>query len=115
MFIAQPSEFNQYECPIPKPSGKVDGYLKMYNSAKTMLGVGVKSQSSKKSKAPEPTIFDSIDQNMNQLSVLFSAFDPKYEGGDFCAGLTVGFEGRVLASNLLFNGMKNSLGAEVKT
>jgi hypothetical protein len=33
--------------------------------------------------------------------MLLNVFEDQYEGGDFCAGLTAGFEGRSLVMMLL--------------
>ena len=60
-------------------------------------------------------MFDKIDEYIEQASILYSVLDSAYEGGDFCAGLTVGYEGRLLAQQLISNTMLNMFGDEVVT
>lgn len=34
--------------------------------------------------------------------------DAEYDGGDFCAGMTVGFEGRQIAQGMFMNAVKTA-------
>ena len=43
-------------------------------------------------------MIDSVEVFVNHMDSLIGVFDTDYQGGEFCAGLTFGFEG----SNLLY-------------
>ena len=108
-FIGNPAQFDDYSCPEPELSSKVEGYFNMYNMAKNMM----KPKSTKKSvKSSEPEeksvdIFSKIDMYADQIGVIMSVMDPEYEGGDFCAGLTLGFEGRRVGQGMAMEFVKN--------
>jgi len=98
IFLSSEDEFVDYSCPEPEMSEQVSNYINMYNTAKMMMGV----TTHKKPKAgePEPEVntmeafFAKIDLFKDQVGTIISAMDESYEGGDFCAGLTVAFEVR---------------------
>ena len=111
-FITNERDFEDYSCPEPEPSDKVNQYLGMYNMAKNMMGGGMnKKKSTSASVEEEDNIFDKLDNYIDQISVLVSIFSPDYDGGDFCAGLTAGFEGRTVAQGMFFNMIQNNFGA----
>ena len=98
IFLSSEEDFVDYSCPEPEMSEQVQNYINMYNSAKMMMGI----TTPKKPKAgqPEPEVqpmaafFAKIDQFKDQVGTIMSVMDETYEGGDFCAGLTVAFEVR---------------------
>ncbi len=47
----------------------------------------------KAQKTDEENLIMKLDKYSEQIAVIASTFDD-YEGGDFCAGLTIGYEGR---------------------
>jgi hypothetical protein len=110
-FITSERDFEDYSCPEPEPSDKINQYLGMYNMAKNMMG-GMNNNKKKGSKsAPveeEDNLFDKIDDYIDQISVLVSIFSPDYDGGDFCAGLTAGYEGRSVAQGMFMNMLQNN-------
>lgn len=62
--------------------------------------MGVTTHKKPKAGEPEPEVnpmeafFAKIDLFKDQVGTIISAMDESYEGGDFCAGLTVAFEVR---------------------
>ena len=73
----------------------------MYNMMKNMMGIKPTKKPSKKQVEQEneeengmKDLITKIDKYADTAALVFSVMDPNYEGGDFCAGLTVGFEGR---------------------
>ena len=110
-FIGSEVQFMDYSCPTPETSDKVDNYFNMYNMAKTMMIPKVKKS---KTAAPEDeeandmeNMFEKIDEYADQIGVLVSVMDPSYEGGDFCQGLTVGYEARHVGQAAAVNFVKN--------
>merc|ERR1712071_273604 len=94
-------QFDDYSCPEPETSAKVDGYFNMYNMAKNMVAPKNNKKSKKSSADAEPEekdgmaeLIEKVDKYADTIGVIMSVMDTEYEGGDFCQGLTVGFEGR---------------------
>lgn len=56
----------------------------------------------------EENLIAKLDKYSEQIAVIASAFD-NYNGGDFCAGLTVGYEGRSLAQGAVLGFAKGKL------
>lgn len=82
----------------------------MYNMAKNMMKPKSSGKKSVKSSEPEEKsvdIFSKIDLYADQIGVIMSVMDPEYEGGDFCAGLTLGFEGRRVGQGMAMEFVKN--------
>ena len=108
-FIGSEAQFMDYSCPFPETSQKVDQYMGMYNMAKTMMPP--KSKKVSKNGADDSNdinaMFDKFDQYADQIGVLISVMEPSYEGGDFCAGLTVGYKARNIGQEFAVNFVKN--------
>ena len=101
IFIKDEEQFLDYSCPEPEMTEQVEKYFNMYNTAKTMMGgMNPKNKKSKKHvEADEEEsfmvkLFADIDMYAEQAGVIMSVMNPEYEGGDFCQGLTVAYEGR---------------------
>ena len=110
-FIGNEDHFLDYSCPAPETSEKIDNFVNMYNMAKSMMG-GSKSKGKKGDKSVAPTegpeaMFNKIDKYIDEISVLMSVMDEAYEGGDFCQGLTVGYEGRNIIKAVVINGFQS--------
>jgi len=102
-FLGSAQEFDDYSCPEPESSAKMDNFLNMYNMGKQMMGLGGSShkKGGKKGKKHEVEeeegiegLFNKIDKYMDQITIIASVLDDEYDGGDFCAGLTIAYEGR---------------------
>ena len=95
-FITNEKSLADYQCPEPEISSRVENYQTRYNMAKGVLAPKKSSRASRDSPVTDsgPTLFDKIDQFSDQLAIVMSVTEKDYEGGDFCAGLIVGFEGR---------------------
>ena len=113
-FIGSEAQFMDYSCPVPETSQKVDNYFNMYNMAKTMMQPKAKKGAAAAEDNDMTKMFDKIDEYADQIGILVSVMDSSYEGGDFCQGLTVGYEarsiGQAFAVNFVkgvFNNMKN--------
>lgn len=50
-----------------------------------------------------------VDSYVDQAGVILSVMDPQYDGGDFCQGLTVGFEIRQLSQAFVLNAITSAL------
>merc|ERR1712160_145805 len=91
-------------------SAKVDNAMNMFKMAKNMMGMN-KAQNEASELEEEDNsqdkFFETVDKYAEQLSIVASAMDADYEGGDFCAGLTVGFEGRDIIKGKAMSMAKN--------
>jgi len=112
-FIGDFSEFEDYSCPLPDVSDNVNKYLNMYNMAKNMMGMQGKKDNktvvNKKNGNDMVEMVDKVDKYIDQLSVVASVMDLEYDGGDFCQGLTIGFEGRQVAQSMFVGALKGAL------
>ena len=110
LMISNEDGFAQYECAEPESSAKVDNAMNMFKMAKNMMGMN-KAQNEASELEEEDTsqdkFFETVDKYAEQLSIVASAMDADYEGGDFCAGLTVGFEGRDIIKGKAMSMAKN--------
>ena len=109
-FISNEDHFLDYSCPAPETSDKIEKYVNMYNMAKSMMGGNKKGKKGDKSVAPTEgpeAMFAKIDKYIDEISVLASVMDESYEGGDFCQGLTVGYEGRNVVKAVVINGFQS--------
>merc|ERR1712025_20555 len=64
VFIGDFKGFDDYSCPVPEMSDKVDNYVNMYNMAKNMMGMKNKSGkggSLNKNSDPAGDIMDKLD------------------------------------------------------
>ena len=98
-------EIEKYNC--PKAEVHMEDFKKvkeMMPAVVTMADVMMKDQPEMKNMLKSLNIFiDHMDQ-------LIGVFDPLYEGGDFCAGLTFGVSG----SNLLYQVASTIIHANLK-
>ena len=112
-FITNEEHFADYNCPEPELSGEVEKYKGMYNMAKNMVKPKSSKSVSKTTKAASASqstdIFDKIDKYADQVGVIMSVMDPSYEGGDFCQGLTVGFEARKVGQGAAMELVKKAM------
>ena len=83
-------KFEDFKCPEPEMSSQVESMVGMFKMAKGMM----KPQNSKQNLNQTANIIDKIDIYADQIAIIASVMDNKYEGGDFCAGLTLGYESR---------------------
>ena len=74
----------------------------MFNMAKNMMGNQIKDDKQK-------LLLDTVDEYANQLATIASVMDVDYEGGDFCAGLTVSYEIRSAVQEYTMDFMKGKL------
>lgn len=116
VFLSDFKGFEDYSCPIPEMSDKVDNYVNMYNMAKGMMGVKAPKKGQNKSLKPsdDPTqdLFSKFDNYVDQMGVIASVMDSNYDGGDFCQGLTMGFEGRQVMQSMAVHAVKNAVGGK---
>ena len=108
VFTTDPSDFEDFSCPEPEISDKVEQMLNMYNMAKNMFMPQLKSGSKKasvsvhyESQVNPQDLIEKLDKYANQIAIVASVMDANYEGGDFCAGLTIGFEGRQVGQRVV--------------
>jgi len=86
----------------------------MYDMAKNMMGISKKQDKKKKSAEVKENqngmddLFLKLDIYIDQITVIASVMDAEYDGGDFCAGMTVAFEGRQVAQGLFMNAVKTA-------
>ena len=90
--------FSEYSCPEPEMSNKIESALGMYKMAESMM---VPKPSKKKSLKDgdeddnsSMQLIEKLDKYAEQIAVVASVMDKEYTGGDFCQGLTIGYEGR---------------------
>jgi len=111
-FIGDFTEFEDYSCPLPVISDNVEKYVNMYNMAKNMMGMKKKDDTktvvNKKNSNDMGEMVEKVDKYIDQLSVVASVMDLEYDGGDFCQGLTIGFEGRQVAQGMFVGAIKKT-------
>ena len=76
----------------------------MFNMAKGMMKPHAKSSAKKLSEEYEQEsdfdLLEKVDKYADQIAIIASVLDKNYAGGDFCEGLTVGYEGRQVATDM---------------
>ena len=98
-----------FSCPAPEASDKVNNAMNMFKMAKNMMGgqKAHKKGDELEEKDNQDKFFETVDMYAEQLAVVASVMDDEYEGGDFCAGLTIGFEGRTVIKGKAMTFAKN--------
>lgn len=119
-FITNADNFADYSCPEPELSDKVEQMMKMYNMAKAFAPKPAKQTKTVTKtvdvhiEANEPIdlndLLEKIDKYADSLGVIVSVMDQAYEGGDFCQGLTVGYEARHIGQDAAMNMVKTFFG-----
>lgn len=92
--------------------------MKMYNMAKAFAPKPAKQSKQTTiefhAEASQPVdvagLIEKFDKYADSIGVLFSVMDASYEGGDFCQGLTVGYEARHIGQDFAMNFVKNIFG-----
>lgn len=97
--VTDADKFVEYNCPEPEVSDKIQSMLGIARMASGMM---------KAQKTDEENLIAKLDKYSEQIAVIASTFD-NYDGGDFCAGLTVGYEGRSLAQGVILGFAKGKL------
>ena len=113
VFIGDFKGFDDYSCPVPQMTDKVENYVNMYNMAKNMMGMKQKSGKGgnlNKNSDPAADVLDRVDLYIDQIGVIMSVMDSEYDGGDFCQGLTMGFEGRQVFQSVAMHAVKETFG-----
>ncbi len=113
-FITDAAHFADYSCPEPEMSDKVDQMMKMYNMAKAFAPKPAKQSKTVNieihAEASQPLdvvgLIEKFDKYADSIGVLVSVMDASYEGGDFCQGLTVGYEARHIGQDFAMNFVK---------
>ena len=121
-FITAARQLDDYNCPEPEIDPKAEKGLNMLNMAKNFMPKGGKAQkeevdtsakktfgSSSKTAQKEPDMFDKIDDYADQLVTIYSVMSRQYEGGDFCQGIIVGYEGRSVGQDVLMSVIKGRM------
>ena len=83
--ITDTDEFDRYECPEPDTTDKADNMKNMFKMGKMMA---------ENQFDLEINALEVLDDFSEDIAIMYSVFDPEYEGSSFCAGLTIGYEGR---------------------
>merc|ERR1712094_148058 len=98
-------QVNEYSCPKAEINFEEFKKVKeMLPAVTQMVGIMNKDNEDMKNMLESLTLF------VEHLDGLIGVFDPQYNGGDFCAGLTFGYKG----SNLLFSMAKPLIHAHIE-
>ena len=88
IWITDDDEFGDYQCPDPEVTPYILNGINFYNLGKSYLY---------HDDASQPRFLNVVDDYLDSFAFMASLTTPEYDGGDFCAGLTLAFEGRILA------------------
>lgn len=112
-FITNAANFEDYSCPEPEMSAKVEQMMNMYNMAKAFAPkppkqsktVTIEVETSK--PLDIAGLIEKFDKYADSMGIVLSVMEPTYEGGDFCQGLTVGYEARHMGQDFAMNLVKS--------
>merc|ERR1712187_1110345 len=82
--VTNVAEFAEFQCPEPMISGKVAKGIQLFNAAKGVLAP-------KNDDEVEGKLESTFNTYEDHFAMMFSLADG-YEAGDFCQGLTFGYE-----------------------
>lgn len=116
VFLIDFERFEDYNCPVPELSDDVERYMSMFNMAKKMMGIKDGDKSNLRGSGdPATDMFGKVERYANQAGVIASVMDKNYDGGDFCQGLTVGFEGKQVGQQMVVHAIQNAFTGNKKS
>ena len=107
MFLASKDQLQDYNCPEPIKSETITGLVEMFKSITAYL----ETYKLKHSEGPSwkdslYSILVALTIMLDKAAVVFTLMQGGYDGGDFCSGLTIGFEARDVLTKALGGNIK---------
>ena len=95
MFLASKDQLQDYNCPEPIKSETITGLVEMFESITAYLeSYKLKHREGPSWKDSLHCILVALTIMLDKAAVVFTLMQGGYEGGDFCSGLTIGFEAK---------------------
>ena len=95
MFLASKDQLQDYNCPEPIKSETITGLVEMFESITAYLeSYKLKHREGPSWKDSLHCILVALTIMFDKAALVFTLMQGGYEGGDFCSGLTIGFEAK---------------------